>query len=85
MDTLDFSKPLLCETCGMDLTGRGLIANIDHLNSHNEIAVYKVPTDNEVREIFMEMGMPSIGFTKMNLAQPTEMERKIFEDNSKFK
>lgn len=69
----------------MDLTGRGLIANIEHLNSHNEIAVYKVPTDNEVREIFMEIGMPRMMYDAFHLAQPTEMERKIFEDNSRFK
>lgn len=69
----------------MDLTGRGMIANIDHMNSHNEIAVYKVPTDNELREIMMEMGMPKMAYKAFNLAKPTEMERKIFEDNSRFK
>lgn len=85
MDALDFSKPLLCETCGMDLTGRGLIANIDHMQSHNAIAVYKVPTDNEMREAFMEMGMPQMMYKLFHYAQPTEMEKQIFEDNSRFK
>lgn len=80
-----FSEPLLCEHCGLDLTGIGLIANINHMNSHNEIAVYKVATDNEMREAFMELGMPKMMYDSFHYAQPTEMEKQIFEDNSRFK
>ena len=79
-----FSKPLLCEHCGMDLTGRGLIANIDHMASHN-VHVYEVPTDNQMREAFMELGMPKMMYDSFHYAQPTEMEKQIFEDNSRFK
>lgn len=69
---------MICEKCGEDLTGKGLIAWVNHACNTTSFE-YKVPTDNEVRIFFMEIGMPTLAFDSMGYAKPTEMERMIFE------
>jgi hypothetical protein len=72
---------MICEKCGEDLTGKGLIAWVDHPCNTTTVE-YKVPTDNEIREFFMELNMPKMAFEAFGYALPTEMEKKIYRDNS---
>ncbi len=73
-----------CEYCGFDLTGIGILGYINHMEIHTEPIVYKVPTDNEMREAFMEIGMPSMIYDAFKYAQPTKMEKKIYRYNSSY-
>lgn len=72
---------MICKKCGEDLTGKGLIAWIEH-SCNTTTVEYKVPTSNEMREFFMEIGMPKMVYEAMGYAVPTKMEKRIYEDNS---
>lgn len=69
---------MICEKCGEDV--QGILAWANHPCVGNVIE-YKPMPDNEIRNWFMEIGMPNMGFEALGYAKPTEMERKIFEDN----
>ena len=73
----------ICKKCGEDLTGKGIIAFVEH-PCNNRTFEYKPMSDNEIRDASMEIGMPDIWFEAMDIAKPTEMERKIFQDNSTY-
>lgn len=67
----------ICKHCGEDLTGKGIIAWIDHPCS--SVGYYSKPTDNETRTRMIEIGMSDFAFDFFGYALPTEMERLIFK------
>ena len=77
----DLNGKIICEHCGEDLTGKGLISNIRHMDTHVPSHEYKIPTDNEARQIFLAMGMPLSVFRVFGYAIPTTMERIIFKED----
>lgn len=81
MSYLNVKGMIICKNCGEDMTGKGLIYVMKHLDTHMPAYEYKVPTDNEAREMFLAMGMPLSVFRAFGYAEPTPMERIIFKED----
>lgn len=76
----DFDMTIKCDVCGEDLTGKGILYNVEHFaKCHKTTVVYKVPTDGEMRQMFLELGIPTMVYEFFKYAPPTEMEKIIFE------
>lgn len=66
---------MICPHCGEEVLG--LVAIASHPCTTQ--ATLEPMGDNEIRNNFMEMGMPNMAFEALGMAPPTEMERAIFE------
>lgn len=75
----------ICEKCGEDMTGRGIIAWVEHPCNVNTIEYRGALPDDEMRESMMHMGMPSMVYELFGYAAPSPMERKIYEDTSPYR
>lgn len=70
-----------CDKCGQEIDG--ILAWAEHPCNVHTIE-YREYTDVEIREFFMEIGMPEIGYEALGYAIPTETEKRIFEDNRNY-